>query len=217
MDEPRNMLAFLLKDSNLLAAAIALACLVVLIAIALFKRKIGNLLDRLWPRPESEPTPVTQQKTESNSFGVTPNIVPDSKHAIALAVRIISDMEKSPISSEERLRLVSVLAANHILRAEFEGKYRGIFKSQMEALAGLRQRGPHSLDPYYQAFLARVEERKDEVTAIGLQTSFEAWISFLTSLNSPYVEIDGGIARITERGDAFMEFTIRAGPTSHIL
>lgn len=211
------MLAFLFKDSNLLAAAIILACLVVLIAIAMFRRKIGNLLDRLWPRPESDAPPVSQQKAETNSFGMAPNVIPESKLAVALAARILNDMEKAPVPPEEKLRLVSVLAANSILRSEFEAKYRIIFRSQLDALTGLRQRGPHSLDAYYQSFLLRAEERKEEVTAIGLQTSFEAWVGFLTTVTAPYVEIEGGVARITERGDAFMEFTTRAGPMNHSL
>lgn len=109
------------------------------------------------------------------------------------------------------------MAANAILRAEFEIKYRIIFRSQLEALAGLRQKGPHSLDPYYQSFLSRVEERREEVAAIGLRTEFEAWVGFLTALNVPYIEIDAGIARITERGDAFMEFTARSSSQNHVL
>ncbi len=53
------MLAWLLKDNNLLASAVILAVIALFVVVALYREKIGNLIDRLSPGSDPKAQPVT--------------------------------------------------------------------------------------------------------------------------------------------------------------
>ena len=134
------MWSLLWKDMNLLGIAGILLAVVLLLFLILYWR-IENLIDRLWARPEQDQPQVTSQSSEPPSFKPTPNIVPESRAATSLATMILDDVTAAPVADGEQKRLLAVLAANCVLRAEFEFKYRVIYGSQLEALSALRQRG----------------------------------------------------------------------------
>jgi hypothetical protein len=211
------MVSFLTRDMNLLGVALILLVAIIACFLFMYRNEIRSLINRLWAPPEAVKSQVAQQPSETATLRATFQVDPESKAAASVAAMILTDVLASASSQDEKMQTLANLAANGFLRAEFEHKYRLIYKSQLEALTALRQRGPHALDEHYQVFLKRVEERRSEIDAHGVATSFEDWIQFLTAMKYPYVVLDAGIASITERGDAFMEYASKTVPFNHIL
>jgi Na+-transporting methylmalonyl-CoA/oxaloacetate decarboxylase gamma subunit len=190
---------------NISAVAIGLVGLVLLLFVFLiiFRKQIGSLLDRALPHslsPDVQTLQIQEQKPEPHRAAL--QIVPDSKAAQQLSDKIKNDF--STASLDQGYHLVSILAANNILKWDFESKKRIIFQSQLDALSNLRQKGPHALSAYYEEYRIKMDKHKEMNPSVSIQTDFETWVSFLTS--GEYVEIHGGIAEITDRGDAFMAY-----------
>lgn len=209
------MLAWLLKDNNLLASAVILAVIALFVVVALYREKIGNLIDRLSPGSDAKAQPVTAQDDQPSAIRIPINIEPDSKEARKLADRWLSDLQNSSLDDAKKVEQACILGANMALRADFEIRYRILWGSQMDAILALRQKGPHPLDPYYQNFLERMGEQRESIEAAGVKTSFEDWVGFISRQPNSLVRLEGGVAQITELGDAFVEHTAKTAKFLH--
>lgn len=209
------MLAWLLKDNNLLASAVILAVIALFVVVALYREKIGNLIDRLSPGSDPKAQPVTAQDDQPSAIRLPINIEPDSKEARKLADRWQSDFQNSSLDDTKKVEQACILAANMAMRADFEVRYRILWGSQMEAMLALRQKGPHPLDPYYQKFIERMGEQREGIEAAGVKTSFEDWVGFISRQPNSFVRLEGGVAHITDLGDAFVEYTGRTAKFIH--
>lgn len=205
---------WLFKNMNLLGIAGILGVAGTLIIVACYYRKIGNLIDRLWAAPTpSDTAKVAAQSTQPFSYRTASylaTVEPASREAASITSKILSDINSTNLSADEKLRRVCTMAANATLFGEFEQKFRMTYKSQLEALSGLRQKGPHALDEYYRAFIERVKANPNLNYAENM-VSFDKWVGFLSTSQYPYVELESGIASITDRGDAFMDYLAQTG------
>jgi hypothetical protein len=175
--------------------------------------EIRGLLNRLATHPpqsvdQSLPNPQADNSQHSlPTLGVTPDSLAAAEHAEEL----LGVIKSSNHPAEKKLELTAIHLSNCILRHEYEVLFRKIYGSQLEALQALRQEGPQPLAKFYESFLERIEKHFSANYPSGIRPDFETWAGFLANSIYPYVNIEGGIARITSRGEGFLSYLSQNG------
>lgn len=202
------MVPMLTLLANNLTAVTALAAIAaVSFFLYLFRKELRGAINR-WGL-EAPQTP--DQKLSSKQTEIAPkdenliSVKSDSIEAKELASELAKILASSPYSLERQLEISIIDLANKTIRLDFEIVYRLIYGSQFEALQSLRKDGPQPLAKFHQTFLDRVQNVYGE-SQHKSRTDFEAWAGFLTNRAYPLVTINGGIARITNRGEEFLSY-----------
>ncbi len=194
---------FIAKNTNPVAISFVLIAALIFIVVLIYKKQIGALIDRISPQPVSAALQLQQQVSNPPQVAqAIMQIVPESIAAQKFYERVLVDF--SAIDIEERCKLLAVWGANNFLRWDFESAKRIIFQSQLDALLNLRQKGPHPLAEYFESFQNRLKKHR-ELNPDVIEIDFEAWVGFLTN-GHLFITVNGGVAAITERGDAFIQY-----------
>jgi hypothetical protein len=195
---------------NISPLATIVVCATIVFFIVLFRGELRGLLNRLWaqPAPESpEQPPLPQRELPvSQSVAATEILQPDTKEAEQVANRIRQIFTAQTWPDGRKIENLIVMCANISTRFDFGVMYRTIYGSQLEALLALRKDGPQAIGKYHDAFIDRVKSRWPDALPPGAKLDFETWVGWLANIPIPYVTIEGGIASITPRGDAFLTY-----------
>jgi hypothetical protein len=193
--------------ANLSSLAVLAGLVLAAVFLWIYRTEIRGLLNRLGTHPPlAAPQQLPSPQREAIGHAAPDvDLRPDSAEAGEEAARLAKILADKPLPAERKLELALIDLANHMLRLEFEMTHRGIWGSQLEALLALRKEGPQPLARFHEAFLERIKQSLPELPS-DAKTDFETWAGFLTRRPHPYVVIEGGVARITRRGEEFVRY-----------